>query len=129
MHKLKPGTSDAVVSQFDLFTSMASLVNSQLTGPDSKNMLSVLLGISKKGRKELILESNSKTALRKGNWILIPPYQGPAIINEVNIETGNSNKYQLYNLKNDLGQRHNLAGSHKKKLQKMINDFKKIRDN
>jgi hypothetical protein len=47
---------------------------------------------------------------RKGNWIMIPPYNGDSILAEVNIEVGNSAEYQLYDLNKDIGQRQNLAG-------------------
>ncbi len=125
--KIKPGKSDAVISQVDLLSSLASLVGSDFSGPDSKNLMNLLLGKTQKGRKELILEATSKTALRKGDWVLIPPYKGPAINTDVNIELGNNEKYQLYNLKTDLGQQHNLADSNLKKLKEMIETFERIR--
>lgn len=124
---IRPGTSDALVSQVDLLTSIAALINSDVSGPDSKQLLPVLLGKSNKGREELVIEANSKTALRKGDWVLIPPYQGPGLLQEVNIETGNSKQYQLYHLKEDIRQQHNLAESHGKKLKEMIQAFESIR--
>ena len=90
-------------------------------------MLDVLMGKSKLGRDELILEATSRTALRKGNWVLIPPYEGPALSTDVNIELGNSDVYQLYNLEEDLGEQNNLAESMPGKLEEMIAAFNKIR--
>jgi hypothetical protein len=58
---------------------------------------------------------------------MIPPYQGPEISKEVNIELGNSNDFLLYNLKDDPGQKINLAAKMPKKLKEMINAFEKIR--
>jgi hypothetical protein len=58
---------------------------------------------------------------------MIPPYGGPAINRSVNIELGNSEEYQLFNLKEDLGEQHNLAGTNEEKLQEMIAVFKEIR--
>jgi arylsulfatase A-like enzyme len=124
---IKPGVSDAIVSQVDLLSSIASLVGSQARGPDSEELMDVLLGRSSQGRDELVLEATSRTALRKGNWVLIPPYEGPAINTQVNIELGNSDEYQLYDLGTDTGQQHNLAGSHREKLEEMIAAFEKIR--
>jgi len=48
---------------------------------------------------------------------IIPPYDGPAMIKTVNVEIGNDPEYQLYNLKEDLGQQNNLAKSHPEKLE------------
>ena len=85
------------------------------------------MGKDNQGREELILEATGRTALRKGNWILIPPYNGVAINKNVNIELGNAKEYQLYNLSEDLGEQHNLAGTHKGKLEEMIATFEVIR--
>jgi len=125
--QIEPAVSDAVVSQIDLLSSLASLVGSQERGMDSKDLLEVFLGKNKKGRDELILEATSRTAFRKGDWILIPPYKGPAISQHVNIELGNSPDYQLYNLNEDIGQQENLAETNPEKLQEMIVAFEAIR--
>ena len=124
---ISPGISNAMVSQVDLLSSFAALANSNIQGQDSKDLMDVFLGKSDKGRDELILEATSRTALRKGDWILIPPYNGPAMNNFVNIELGNAKEYQLYNLKEDIGQQHNLATMQSKKFKEMISAYEKIR--
>ncbi len=126
---ITPGKSDAIVSQLDLLSSLAALVKSKERTNDSKDLLKVFLGKSNKGREELILEATSRTALRKNNWVLIPPYNGPAKNKNVNIELGNSKDYQLYNLKEDIGQQYNLAKSDPKKLKSMIEAYERIRGN
>src|SRR5210317_1711825 len=98
---IAPGTSDALVSQIDLLTSLASLTGSELKGPDSQNRLNTLTGKDTSGREELVLEATTRTAFRKGDWVLIPPYPGPAVSYYVNIELGNDKEYALYNLKED----------------------------
>jgi arylsulfatase A-like enzyme len=108
-------------------SSIAELVGSKTRGPDSKELLDVFMGKSQDGRDELVLEATSRTALRKGDWIMIPPYKGPAKNNQVNIELGNSPDFQLYNLESDLGQQENLAEENPKKLKEMVKTFKKIR--
>jgi hypothetical protein len=45
----------------------------------------------------------------------------------VNIELGNSDEYQLYNLNEDIGQQHNLAPEQPDKLEEMIHDFREVR--
>lgn len=124
---IQPGKSDDMVSQIDLFASLAALVGSKTSGPDSQNLLDVLLGKSAKGREDLILEASTRTAYRKGDWAMIPPYKGPEKNNEVNIELGNSTEYQLYNLNDDIGQQKNLASALPEILNGLIADFEKIR--
>ncbi|MCL4119973.1 UNVERIFIED_CONTAM: hypothetical protein GTU68_057033 [Idotea baltica] len=102
--KITPGGSDAMISQVDILSSLAELVDSEVRGQDSEAMLDVLLGKSQEGRDELILEATTRTAFRKGNWAYIPPYDGPAINKFVNIELGNMESPGLYDLSTDLGQ-------------------------
>ena len=122
-----PASSNALVSQIDIFASLADLVGSQMVTPDSKQLLDVFLGKSQKGREDLVLEATTRTALRKGNWVMIPPYNGPAVAEHVNIELGNSEEYQLYDLRNDIGEQNNLAESNPDILKEMIDLFTDIR--
>lgn len=125
--KIEPTVSDALVSHIDLLSSLAKLAGSETTVPDSQELLEVLMGTSQQGREELVLEATSRTALRKGDWVMIPPYNGPAVQTQVNIELGNSKEFQLYNLKEDIGQQNNLAISEPEKLQEMIKTFESLR--
>ena len=125
--RIQPKTSDALVSQVDLLTSLSALVGSDDKGPDSENLLPVFLGESDQGRENLILEATTRTALRKGDWVMIPPYKGNSLNKQVNIETGNSNNFQLYNLNKDIGQQENLAKIYPDTLKTMIATFEKIR--
>lgn len=125
--QIQPSVSTALISQLDLLSSLASLVDSEARSKDSKNLLEVFLGNSNKGRDDLILEATGRTALRKGNWVMIPPYSGQAINKWVNIELGNFDNYQLYNLKEDIGEKNNLAETNKEKLEEMITSFENIR--
>ena len=124
---IQPGTSDALISQIDFLNSLAALTGSEDKGEDSENLLEVLLGQSQKGRSELVLEATTRTALRKDNWVFIPPYEGPAKNRMVNIELGNDTEPQLYDLNNDLGQQTNLASTQPEKLQEMRELFSSIR--
>ncbi len=40
---------------------------------------------------------------------------------------GNSEVFQLYNLREDIGQQNNLAGTRSGKLQEMVREFEQIR--
>lgn len=124
---IKPGVSDAMISQLDLFSSIAALVNSNERAEDSEQLIDLLMGKSKNGRNEMVIEATSRTAFRKGDWVMIPPYQGPEVNRLVNIELGNSEIYQLYNLKEDIKQQKNLAKTNPKKLKELVTDFETIR--
>ncbi|MDR2041476.1 MAG: arylsulfatase [Tannerella sp.] len=107
---VKVGISEAVVCQMDLLSSFAALVDVPLKQDvDSQNILEALLGRSKTGRTELVLEGINDLAFRRGDWVLIPPSEGPAITRYTHTDTGHASEYQLYNLRTDLGQQHNLA--------------------
>ncbi len=125
--KIEPGVSDALVTQIDLMSSIGALIGVESNAPDSQNLLETFMGNSQEERSEFVLEATTKTALRQGNWVMIPPYPGPAVQNQVNIELGNSESYQLYNLSEDIGQQSNLAESNPEKLQEMIQLFEQIR--
>jgi len=125
--KIEPTVSDALVSHLDLLSSLAKLAGSETIVPDSQELLEVLMGTSQQGREELVLEASSRTALRKGDWLMIPPYKGPAKQMQVNIELGNSKEFQLYNLKEDIGQQNDLAKSEPEKLREMITSFEGLR--
>ena len=119
--------SHAMICQVDLLSSLAALVGSEVRGRDSEKLTDVLLGKNEQGREELVLEATSRTAYRQGEWVLIPPYPGPALNPLVNIELGNSRDYQLYHLSTDTGQQYNLAGSERMKLEEVIKAFERIR--
>lgn len=125
--KIEPKQSDALVSQIDLFSSLANLVGSDMTGRDSKNLMDVFLGKSDDGREGLVLEATTRTAFRKGNWAMIPPYDARPVNKQVNIELGNSDQYKLYNLKKDKGQTENLASKYPDTLRALVKAFEEIR--
>ena len=58
---------------------------------------------------------------------MIPPYEGPEVYTDVNIEVGNSSEYQLFNLKTDQEQQKNLASEEAELLKEMIASFAKAR--
>lgn len=124
---IEPKVSGAMVSQMDLPASIAALIGAKADFPDSKNLLAEFMGESTEGRGAFILEATSRTAYREGDWILIPPYSGPAINELVNIELGNMEDFGLYNLSEDLSQQSNLAVSNPDKLKNMLANFKEIR--
>ena len=126
-----PGESDALVSQVDFLASFAALAGISLdadAGPDSVDVLDALLGQSDEGRAEIVLEGvQAKTVLRQGNWVFIPPHEGPPVNTNVNIETGNCPIPQLYYLADDIGQIENVASIHPDVAERMADRLRQIR--
>ncbi len=125
------GKSEALVSQVDFLASFAALVGVSLdadAGPDSVDVLDALLGQSDEGRAEIVLEGiQARTVLRQGDWVFIPPHQGPPVNTNVNIETGNSPVPQLYYLSGDIGQIENVASIYPDVAERMANRLREIR--
>ncbi|WP_235299521.1 sulfatase family protein [Portibacter marinus] len=124
--QLEAKVSDALVSQVDLYSSLAALVGKEMNTEDSQNLLDVLYGRSEKGRDQLVMQATSRTAFRKGKFVMIPPHRGPAVNKSVNIELGNAVEYQLYNLEEDIGQAVNLASTKPEKLKEMLEAYKEV---
>ena len=123
---IKPGVSDAMVSQIDLLNSFASLAGSKERSTDGEDLLGVLLGKSNDGREAMVIEATGRTAYRKGNWVMIPPHRGANLWTLQNIEVGNEMKVQLYNIKDDPGQKNNIAGKNPDILEQLIAEYEKI---
>ncbi|MEK7782089.1 MAG: arylsulfatase [Verrucomicrobiota bacterium] len=118
--RVKPGVSDAMISQVDFCATFAALTNVKpdiTTMPDSVNLLLALLGESPTGRNHVVLHAN-RLALREGNWKYISPGNvqdrlGPW--QRVNLpEPGG-----LYDLAKDLGETRNLAAEHPEQVKIM----------
>ncbi|HPU83977.1 MAG TPA: arylsulfatase [Candidatus Latescibacteria bacterium] len=128
---VKRGESDALVSHVDFHASFAALNGQKLNdeeAPDSLNLLDALLGRSGTGREELVVEgTRSKTVYRCGDWVFIPPYQGPRINGNTNTELGNSPDPQLYDLSRDIGQITNLAARHPERAKELAARLDEIR--
>lgn len=122
--KITPKVSDALVCQIDFIRSFASFFNQQLKVDecaDSENVLNAMIGNSMNGRTTMIEHGVDGLALIHHNWKYIPPNNGPANTNPklTNIETGNYPSAQLYNLKEDIGERSNLATKFPEKVEEL----------
>ena len=107
---IQPGISEALISQVDIMASLAKLVGEKCTGKDSQNLLNTLLNKSRDGREYLLFEGlQRKIGIRSKDWAFIPPYPGPERISwGGNVESGFSDKPQLYQLKEDTTQTQNV---------------------
>ncbi len=129
---IKPGTSNAMVCQVDLLASFADMLRQEIPVEnklDSKNIWNALIGKSSTGRTSLIKNSNNiALTITEGEWKYIAPNNGVKYAKLVSIELGNDTEPQLYNLKEDIGEQHNLAEKKPEiveKLKKLLEETKK----
>lgn len=148
---IKPGASDAMVSQLDLLRSLAALVHQEVPeggAPDSLNQLPALLGQTTKGRQTLIEEAEV-LAIRDSRWKLVdrdqrpgahpaplPSITGPAAIaRRKKIEQlwmPGAVDYplapvELYDLRSDPGETKNVAESNPKIVERLRAQLADIR--
>lgn len=119
--KVKKGVSSALISQIDFLGTMAEMLGTTLNAEqkkDSKGYLTSWLGKSKKGR-DYVVESAGALSVSDGEWKYITPNNKRAFNTNTSVETGNYPSVQLYNLKNDLGEKHNVADQHPKEVQRL----------
>ena len=115
---IKPGESDALISQTDYYASFASLLNISLDkkeAVDSQNVLNALLNYNSDAR-QVMLEESLTLSLRYRNWKYIMPFRNKPIPNwfsNKKIETGFDKTPQLYNLNVDINEQLNVASKNK----------------
>lgn len=125
--QVKPGKSDALICQMDLYASFAAMLGQENKTRDSENVIDALLGKSKKGRSELLLDAcGDNVLLRQGDWICIPPmvHEGYWV---APMESGRMKKTQLFNVKKDIGQKVNVADKYSKRVESMEQRIREIR--
>ena len=118
--KIKQGVSDALFSHIDIYASLAKLIGIEIpqgAASDSRNNLNTLLGKAK-GR-DYIIEQAGSLSVSDGNWKYIEPSDGPAYNKSTNTEMGNDKEPQLYNLKEDIGEKANVASANPQVVEKL----------
>ena len=124
--KIKPGKSDALVSQVDLLASFADLLDIELTkdqAPDSQNILKAFLGQDKVGLTEMIEEIRGTIALRNGHWKFVMNRSG---LKAKNNKQSTNVKDELYNLKEDIAEKNNIIEKYPEKAAMMQKRLKEI---
>jgi arylsulfatase A-like enzyme len=124
---IKPGVSDAMVSQLDFIASFASMLKTKVPADDatdSENLLDALLGKSQQGRIAMVKQGLRTLSITNGEWKYIEPSKEPAIAALTNIELGNSPSAQLYNLKSDIGEKKNLAAENPERVKELAEKLK-----
>ena len=119
--KIKPGRSDALVSQIDLVASFAELVGVKLGADecvDSRNTLDAFLGKDARGLPFMIEEAGV-LAVRVGDWKYIPGRVTKRRNRKTKKIVERVIKGQLYDLANDVGEKHNLVDQYPKRCEEM----------
>ncbi len=110
---VKPKRSNALLSQIDLYASLAALLKQEIPkgdAPDSQNFIDSWLGKSDKG-KDFMLEEGYTYAIRKGDWKYIKPTKskGQDFMKNKQIDSGHREEKRLFNLKIDIKETKNIA--------------------
>lgn len=130
--------SDQLVSQIDIMATMASVIGYELpsknAAEDSHDLLPLLKGGTEIVRTSHIHNTNINAyAIRDGDWVLVAAKSGYHSGKYKEWEKKRayepqSKKPKLYNLKEDIGQRNDLAKKHPEKVKEMTALLAKIRE-
>ncbi|NBV85772.1 MAG: arylsulfatase [Verrucomicrobia bacterium] len=119
--RIRPGVSDAMVSQVDFLASFAALTGQKpdtAAAPDSSNILSALLGDAKTGRDHM-LEYANKVSFRSGPWKFVQPGVYRSQLNRGTNVTVKAPGW-LFNLETDLGETDDVAVQHPEVVKEMV---------
>ena len=120
--RVKPGVSDAMVSQVDLLATFAAMAGQKLSDVDALDSLDLsaaILGDSQHGRA-YVIEHSDRLALREENWKYIEPAPGAEPFKPLTgTETANTHEPQLYDLSKDAHENKNVAAAHSDRVKAM----------
>lgn len=111
---IKKQTSTALISQVDFIASISQLLRvpfDQKQALDAQQQWHAWIGKTSKGRSQVVQEAIQNTlSIIEGEYKYIEPSKSSMKVAwQTGIETGFSNKPQLYNLKNDPSEKINIA--------------------
>jgi arylsulfatase A len=130
--------SDGLLSQIDVYSTIAAIVGAEIpprSAEDSYNQLAMLKDGAASARQTLVHNTNPNGyALRHGDWVLIAAKTGgvtkvPPWFDEANGYSKNSLPGELYNLRDDLAQKHNLYAEHPDKVRQLTSLLEQVRAN
>jgi len=127
--RVKPGVSDALISQVDLPATLAALAGRKpdaRTMPDSLNVLPALLGESNTGRDHIVQHSG-RLALRVGDWKYIPPGPVRDTLDASQAVVARFPEGALFHLAADPGETNNLIGQQPEKARELAARLETIR--
>jgi arylsulfatase A len=131
--------NETLVSQIDIMATIASVVGYELpdknAAEDSHDLLPILKGGARAVRTSHVHNtSKDRYAIRDGDWVLVDTKSGYVSRRDKNWEMKHkypeqeSGKPKLFNLKEDIGQRNDIAAKHPEKVKEMQALLKKIRE-
>ncbi len=128
--------NDGLFSQIDLFATLASAVGGDIpagSAGDSYDQLTFIKGETASVRETLIHNTNANGyAVRNGDWVLIAAKTGavskvPEWFDQANGYAKNTHPGELYNLRDDLSQKHNLFAERPDKVQELSAILEQVR--
>lgn len=131
-------TNDALVSQIDIMATLAAITGvdlpNQNAAEDSHNLLPLLKGEVKAVRDTHVHNTYAKAwAIRHGDWLLVQAKHGyhsrkdKAWEKKHGYQNDDDLPVELYNLKQDISQKKNLASKHPEKVKQLQALLGKIR--
>ena len=131
--------NDALVSQIDIMATLASVVGYDLpdknAAEDSHDLLPLLKGEVKSIRTSHIHNTFDHTwAFREGDWVLVTGKSGhhsrvtKEWLKKHDYPKTESKQSRLFNLREDIGQRNDLAAKHPEKVKAMEASLARIRE-
>lgn len=121
--------SDALVSQVDIMATLANMLQFDLpddAAADSFDLTPILQGEKESVRTSIVHNTYAKSyAIRDGDWLLVDAKDGYVSRRDKAWEARHGYKpdheqpVELYNLAEDIGQRHNVAQEHPERVANM----------
>ena len=117
---IKPGVSDSLFAQTDLMATFAAITNFELpdnAAQDSYNFLPYLRVESQQGPRTAMVHNTHPNAyaVRDGDWVLV--HAIPSQAKGVKKGKEKTGHLELYHLKEDIGQTHDLAAQHPERVK------------
>ncbi len=133
------GVSDALISQVDLMATLAAALDIDIPDGqalDSFNFLPYLRGETDAGPRTRMVHNTKKDhyAFRDGDWLLINANTGylrsapTEWLKDHDYPADDKQPVELYNLEEDIEQRHNLAAKHPGRVAEMQAMLKQVRE-
>lgn len=128
--------SDALISQIDLYATIAKIVNADIpagSAEDSFDQLDMIRGNAKSARDTLVHNTNANGyALRYQDWVLVAAKTGavskvPDWFDSANGYTSHTSPGELYNLREDISQRKNLYAEMPDKVADLTRRLEQVR--
>ena len=131
--------NEALVSQIDIMATLAAVTGFELpnknAAEDSFDLLPLLKGETTSVRESHVHNTSAHTyAIREGDWVLVVGKSGHQSrvgkkwLEKHEYPKVESKKPRLFHLKEDIGQRKDIASDHPEKVKAMQVQLKKIRE-